>query len=113
MAVVQVVDAIANEIPRRFVKAHLDHLGVPDRLRPVLPMIKIATAVGLLAGVRSPRIAAVTSASLVAYYAAAVRFHQLSGDHPIMCAPAAVLAFGAALNGNDALQRLASGKTQH
>lgn len=98
MAWVQVLDAIGNEIPRELVRRHLDHLGVPPRLRPALPLIKVASTAGLLLGLRSGRVAAVTSASLVAFYAAAVRFHLLAGDHPVVALPAAALGAGAAVN---------------
>jgi len=94
LAAAQVVDAIANEIPRRYVARHLDHLGVPARVRPLLPVIKVSSAAGLVIGIKVPRLGALTAVSLVAYYAAAARFHLLAGDHPVMAAPAA--AFGAA-----------------
>jgi hypothetical protein len=97
LAGLQVLDAIANAIPRRLVKAHLDHLGVPNDLRPVLPVIKVTTAAGLLVGLRAPRVGAMTSALLVAYYAAAVRFHLLANDHPVVAAPAAAFGASAAL----------------
>ena len=95
LAAAQVVDAIGNSIPRRYVEAHLDHLGVPDRLRPALPVIKVTTAGGLLVGLKLPRLGALTSAALVAYYAAAVRFHMLSDDHPVLWIPAALFGAGA------------------
>jgi hypothetical protein len=85
----QVLDAVGNAIPRQFVKRHLDHLGVPTYLRPLLPVIKLSSSAGLVIGLKLPRLGAVTSAALVAYYAAAARFHVLSGDHPVLAAPAA------------------------
>jgi DoxX-like protein len=97
LAAFQVVDALAGLIPRRLVAAHLDHLGVPNALRPALPVIKVTTAAGLLVGRNVPRIGAATSAALVAYYAAAARFHLLSGDHPVLAAPAALCGAGAAV----------------
>ncbi|MCU1450753.1 MAG: hypothetical protein JWP02_2923 [Acidimicrobiales bacterium] len=97
LAVVQVLDAVANEIPRKYVKAHLDHLGVPAYLRPVLTPIKMSTAAGLLLGLDRPRLGALVSASLVAYYSAAARFHLLAGDNPLLAAPAAVCGAAAAV----------------
>lgn len=98
LAAVQALDTLGNAVvPRRYVKAHLDHLGVPDALRPALPMIKVATSAGLLVGIRMPRVGALTSAGLVAYYAAAVRFHLSAGDHPMLSTPAALLGGGAAV----------------
>jgi hypothetical protein len=85
----QVLDAIGNAIPRQFVKRHLDHLGVPEYLRPLLPVIKLSSSAGLLVGLKAPRLGALTSAALIAYYAAAARFHLLSGDHVVLAMPAA------------------------
>ena len=90
LAVFQVLDAIVNAIPSRYVEAHLDHLGVPHRLRPALPVIKVTSSAGLLIGLRIPRLGALTAAGLVAYYAAAARFHLLADDHPVLAAPAAI-----------------------
>lgn len=92
LAAFQVVDVVGNAIPRQFVKRHLDHLGVPEYLRPLLPVIKLSSSAGLLLGLRFPRLGAVTAASLVAYYTAAMRFHQLSGDHVVLAMPAAGFA---------------------
>jgi hypothetical protein len=98
LAAVQVVDTIGNAIlPRRCMKAHLDHLRVPHAMQPVLPVIKLATSAGLLVGLEMPRLGVLTSAALVGYYAAAAGFHMGAGDHPVFAAPAAVLAAGAAV----------------
>ena len=97
LAAVQVLDSIGNEIPRKLVHNHLNHLGVPRRLRPLLSPIKVTTAAALVAGIERPRLRAVTSAGLVAYYAAAARFHLLAGDHPVIAVPAAVCGAAAAI----------------
>jgi len=90
----QLADAIGNElVPRRCLTAHLDHLRVPKPLRPALPVIKVAGAAGLVLGIKLPRLGALTAASLVAYYAAAVMFHACADDHPFVWLPA--IAFGA------------------
>lgn len=93
----QVLDVIGNAIPRQFVKQHLDHLGVPEYLRPMLPVIKLSSSAGLLLGLKLPRLGVLTAASLVAYYTAAMRFHQLSGDHVVLAMPAAGLVGVAAV----------------
>ena len=93
----QVLDVIGNAIPRQFVKRHLDHLGVPEYLRPMLPVIKLSSSAGLLLGLKLPRLGAFTAASLVAYYTAAARFHVLSGDHPVLAAPAVAMGGVAAV----------------
>ena len=94
LAAAQLADAIGNElVPRRYLTAHLDHLGVPNRLRPALPVIKVAGSAGLVLGIKSPRLGAMTAACLVGFYAAAVVFHVLADDHPVVWLPA--IAFGA------------------
>jgi DoxX-like family len=97
LAIFQIVDVIANTIPRRYVEAHLDHLGVPRNLRPVLPVIKVTSTFGLLLGLKKSRLGVVASAGLIAFYAAAVRFHLLTNDHPILAAPAAACGASAAI----------------
>jgi hypothetical protein len=98
LAAAQVLDALGGElVPRRYVEAHLDHLGVPSELRPALGVIKVTASVGLVAGLKWPRLGAVTSAALVSYYAAAARFHLLAGDHAVIAAPAAAFGAGAAV----------------
>jgi len=98
LAAMQVLDAAAAElVPRRYVEAHLDHLGVPTYLRPALGVIKLTTSIGLVAGLKWPRLGALTSAALVSYYAAAARFHMLAGDHPALAVPAGAFGAGAAV----------------
>jgi len=94
LAGLQLADAIGNAfVPRSSVTAHLDHLRVPNRVRPALPVIKVAGSAGLVLGIKSPRLGAVTAACLVGYYAAAVGFHVRAGDPNVASLPA--LAFGA------------------
>ena len=95
LAAAQVVDAAVGQLaPRELVESHLDHLRVPSSLRPALGVIKVAASLGLVAGLRWPRLGALTSAALVSYYSAAATFHVGAGDHPAFAAPAA--GFGAA-----------------
>jgi hypothetical protein len=94
LAALQLGDAIGNElVPRRYLTAHLDHLGVPNRLRPALPVIKVAGSAGLILGIKSPYLGALTAACLVGFYAAAVVFHVRADDNPVVWLPA--IAFGA------------------
>ena len=91
LAALQVVDLAANQaFADRFGDAHYDHLGVPRRVRPLLPVIKIATTAALLVGANRPRLRSATGAGLVAYYAAAVTFHIESDDPWTEIAPAAL-----------------------
>jgi hypothetical protein len=94
----QLADVAGNAlVPPARLEAHFDHLGVPLPVRRALPFVKVATSAGLLAGLRYPRLGAVTAVSVVGFYAAAVRFHVGAGDHPVVAAPAAALGAGAAL----------------
>jgi hypothetical protein len=93
----QLADAAGNElVPRRYVEAHLDRLGVPRPVQAVLPAIKVVSSGGLLLGLRWPRLGAVTSSCLIAFYAAAVGFHLNAGDHPVVAGPAVAFGLGAA-----------------
>ncbi|MGZ4689720.1 MAG: DoxX family protein [Acidimicrobiia bacterium] len=94
LAAAQLADAIGNVlVPRQRLAAHLDHLGVPNRLRSALPVIKVAGSAGLVLGIKAPRLGVFTAACLVGYYGAAVAFHARADDHPVVWLPA--LAFGA------------------
>jgi hypothetical protein len=97
LAALQIIDAIASATPQISMAVRLDHLGVPGVLRPLLPVIKVSTSVGLLVGVKRPWVGAVTSAALVAFYAAAVSFHGFAGDHPAVALPATAFGASAAL----------------
>lgn len=89
LAALQLADAIGNElVPRRYLTAHLDRLGVPNRLRPALPVIKVAGSAGLVLGIKSPHLGALTAACIVGFYAAASAFHVRADDHPVVWLPA-------------------------
>ena len=97
LAAAQLLDALGNElVPRRFIDAHLDHLNVPERLRPLLPTIKVASSLGLTVGIAHPRLGVLTSSCLVAYYAAAVAFHLRADESAILALPAAAFGLAAA-----------------
>ena len=98
LAAFQAADLVATQVSPRYGPAHLDHLGVPEWLRPVLPVVKAGAVVALVvAARRGRRHRAVVGAALVPYYAAATTFHVLSGDRPADVAPAATCAALAAL----------------
>ena len=92
LAAFQAADLVVTQIFPKYGDEHLDHLGVPGRLRPVLPAIKLAAAVALAATARRPGARSLTAAALVSYYSAAVTFHVLAGDGPPDVAPAAACA---------------------
>ncbi len=98
LAAFQVVDALGNEVvPRRYIERHLDHLGVPQRLRPMLSPIKVTTAAGLVIRLRVPAVGALAAAGLVAYYSAAASFHMLAKDHPLLAGAAVACGAAAAI----------------
>jgi len=97
LAVLQIADSIASTNPRMSAMARLDHLGLPEALRPVVPLIKVSTSIGLLAGLRRPHLGLAASAGLVAFYSAAVGFHRLAGDRPAVALPATALGASAAI----------------
>jgi hypothetical protein len=92
LAVLQAGDLVVAQVSPKFGDAHLDHLGVPYALRPVLPAVKLAAVVGLVVARNRPALRSMVAAGLVAYYSAAVTFHRQSGDAAADVAPAA--AFG-------------------
>ena len=94
----QVADAVACAIPLSFIKADLDRLGCSDGLQKALPFVKAASSLGLLVGRRSPRIGALASAGLVAYFVAAVGFHKRAGDKAVRALPASVLGAWSAIS---------------
>ena len=66
-----------------------DTLGVPDNIRPVLPVVKAAAAVGLLSVTRFPALARLTTAMLTLYFALAVGAHIRACDKVVNTLPAA------------------------
>jgi hypothetical protein len=89
LVAVQFGDAAFNAVPTQWLKDDLDHLGVPEDVRFIFPVIKSASAVGLLAGMRWPRLGRLTAAALVAYFVVAMGFHARAKDPPRKYAPAA------------------------
>src|SRR5947207_9539301 len=75
LVAVQSADAAFNAIPTQWLRDDLDHLGVPEGLRFVFPLIKSASALGLLGGFRWPRLGRVTATALIVYFLAAMGFH--------------------------------------
>ena len=97
LVLVQIADTLASATPQMSMATRLDHLGVPDALRPLLPTIKVSTSVGLLVGLRWAPVGTVTSAALVAFYSSAIGFHRFAGDHPAATLPAATVGAVSAL----------------
>jgi hypothetical protein len=86
---VQLGDAVFNAVPTQWLRDDLDHLGVPQDLRVAFPIIKSASAAGLLAGLKWPALGRLTAAALVAYFILAMGFHARAKDGPLKFVPAA------------------------
>ncbi|MHB8464429.1 MAG: DoxX family protein [Acidimicrobiales bacterium] len=92
----QALDALACAIPLAALKNDLDRLGCSPRVQEALPIIKAASALGLLAGARMPRLGRFTAGALVAYFGCAIGLHLRAGDSPIRSLPAATMGAWAA-----------------
>jgi hypothetical protein len=71
------------------IKKVLDDVGVPDEIRPVLPVVKAAAAVGLLSVTRFPGLARLTTAMLTLYFTLALGAHIRARDKIVNALPAA------------------------
>lgn len=93
LAVVQAGDAVACAIPLAPITKALDDVGCDPRLRPVLPVVKAASAVGLASVRRCPVLARVTTFMLTVYFVLAVGFHIRARDwSPGLVAASSLLA---------------------
>ena len=81
-------DAAFNALAKQWVTDDLEHLGFPTDLRLVFPVLKSASAFGLLAGLRWPPIGRTTAAALVVYFIIAMGFHARAKDRPARYLPA-------------------------
>lgn len=85
LAALQAGDAVACAIPLPPIARLLDDLDVPVSVRPVLPVVTAASAVGLLSVTRFPALARLTTAMLTLYFILAVgantvkKFGHMSG----------------------------------
>ncbi len=89
LAVFHAGDAVACAIPLPPIAKVLDDLGVPVSVRPVLPVVKAAAAVGLLSVTRFPALARLTTALLTLYFVLAVGAHIRVRDRVVNAIPAA------------------------
>jgi hypothetical protein len=86
---VQLADAAFNAVPTQWLRDDFDHLGVPENLRVVFPVVKSASAVGLLGGLKWPRLGRLTANALIVYFLLALGFHVRAKDRAARFAPAA------------------------
>ena len=91
LAGVQLGDAAFNVVATEWVRDDLDRLRVPMELRRVFPIVKSASAVGLLAGLRWPRLGRLTANALVVYFLLALAAHARAKDRAARYAPAAAM----------------------
>ncbi len=89
LAAFQVGDAVACAIPVPYIAEALETLGVPDSVRPVLHVVKAASAVGLLSVTRFRALARLTTAMLTLYFVLAVGAHIRARDKVVNAIPAA------------------------
>jgi hypothetical protein len=82
------VDAVACAVQVPPIKKSLDTVGLPENVRPVLPVVKTAAAVGLLSAGRFPGLARLTTAMLTLYFTLAVGSHIRVRDKVVNALPA-------------------------
>jgi hypothetical protein len=88
LGVMQAADAVACAIPVPFVTKALDDVNFPAENRWIFPVVKAASAIGLLSVTRLPTLARLTTAMLTLYFALAITFHIRARD----ASPGAVAA---------------------
>jgi DoxX-like family len=88
LAAFHAVDAVACAAQVAPIKEVLDRVGVPDNVRPVIPVVKAAAAVGLLSVTRFPALARLTTAMLTLYFVLAVGCHLRVRDTAVNTLPA-------------------------
>jgi len=103
----QLGDAIACAIPLDVIRRGLDRLDCPESLQRAVPVIKAASAAGLVIGTRWPWVGRLTAFSLVGYFLAAIGFHVRAKDPVWRFVPAASLCTASAVIGSQAFRRRA------
>lgn len=89
LAVFHAADAAACAAQVPPIKKSLDTVGCPENVRPLLPVVKVAAAVGLLSARRFPGLARLTTAMLTLYFTLAVGAHVRVRDSVANTVPAA------------------------
>jgi hypothetical protein len=89
LAAFQAADAVACAIPVPYIAKALDTVQCPQQIRPVLPIVKVASALGLLSVHRFPMLARLTTAALTLYFILAVGAHIRVRDSIPNTVPAA------------------------
>ncbi|WP_067968207.1 DoxX family protein [Mycolicibacter icosiumassiliensis] len=89
LAAFQAADAVLCAIPVPYISKALDTVECPEQIRPVLPIVKAASAIGLLSVYRFPGLARLTTAALTLYFVLAVGAHVRVRDSIANTVPAA------------------------
>lgn len=98
LAAVQAGDAVACAVPVAPITKALDDVGLAPELRPVIPFVKGAAAIGLASVYRFPGLARLTTLMLTVYFVLAVAFHVKARDwSPGLLAAASFLALYAVM----------------
>ncbi|OBF11662.1 DoxX family protein [Mycobacterium sp. ACS4331] len=93
LAAVQAADAVACAIPLAAITKALDDVGLPQKYRPIIPVVKAASAIGLAAVGRYPALARLTTFMLTIYFTLAVGSHLRAKDYsPGLVAASSFLA---------------------
>lgn len=80
LAAMQAGDAIACAMQVAPITKALDDVGLAAEWRPVIPVVKAASAIGLLSVYRFPGLARLTTFMLTGYFVLAVAFHLHARD---------------------------------
>lgn len=80
LAAISAGDGILCLKPVAFIAQCLRDVGFPPKYWPLLPVIKLAAATGLVAGIWIPVLGILTSASLVVYFLVAISMHVRMRD---------------------------------
>ncbi len=80
LAALQAADAAACIGPIPPIKKAYDDVGLAEELRPLIPVVKAASAIGLLSVFRFPALARLTTFMLTVYFVLAVGAHIRAKD---------------------------------
>ncbi len=98
LAAIQVGDAVACAVPIAPIEKAFDDVGLAPELRPIIPYVKVASAIGLLSVFRFPALARLTTFMLTVYFVLAVGFHIRAKDwSPGLVAASSFLALYGAM----------------
>lgn len=98
LAAIQAGDAVACAARVAPIEKAFDDVGLPQELRPLIPFVKTASAIGLVSVFRFPALARLTTFMLTVYFALAVGSHIRAKDwSPGLVAASSFLALYGAM----------------